>query len=1458
MKIASTLAVVLLFLGLSQHLSAQATTCEYTLEMFDSFGDGWNGASLTVNINGQPTIYTVNPGDNDGFSRTVTILVTTGDTIRLNYASGAFENEVTYQLRDSDGNIIFSAGPSPGVGLVFTTEASCPSCPALSASSVAALDVRATRAQVGWVPSDPQGTYQIEFGPTGFTPGAGNLLLATGNRANLTGLTQNTDYQYYITVLCANGDTSNTVGPFSFKTLWISNVGVTQLVSPISGCGLSASEEMRVRIRNFGGNPQSLIPIRFSVNGEPASVNIPLDGFYTGVLGKDSSDFFLFDLRWDFSEPGEYVVRVWTDLASDSLRTNDTLTVTITSLPVIDELPYLEDFETWSGGWRSGPASVNSSWQFGQPAAPMLNMAASGQNAWVTNLTGTYNNSEVSYLESPCVDFSNLTEDPRLVFSLWFDSEGCCDEGWVESSIDGGQTWSKVGASGTGLNWYNDAGNQWWDGTGEFTGWVTAINTLTGTAGEADVRIRFVFSSDGSVVREGMGIDNIFIAPPVAKDIFSQTVAYTPDPTCGIETGKVRITLFNLGTEAQTGFNVAYAINGGTPVIENIDTLTISPLGQAIYTFNTPAVFNQNGTYQITVWSLLNGDLVASNDTSSLAVNVELAPIITGFPYAIDFENGRGGWRVGLGSLAPSWQFGQPAATLLNTAASGQNAWVTNLIGTHNNSELSYLVSPCYDFSSFTTDPRLSFSIWFDSDACCDRGWVERSLDGGITWTKVGAANTGINWYNDAVNNWWNGTGGFTGWVTAANILTGTAGQANVRLRFVFSSNASIVREGMGIDDVRISTPLAVDITNSLTTYSAQSSCGSETGSVRVNIVNFGTTPQTGFTVSYSLNGGTPVVENVGALVVGPNQQINYTFNTPLNFTQNGTYNVTAWTSLNGDLDISNDTSRITFTVDIIPVIDEYPYFENLETGPGGWKVGANSVASSWQFGQPTGPLLNAAASGQNAWVTNLAGNYNNNELSYLVSPCFDFSDFTVDPRLTFSLWFDSEACCDEAWVERSIDGGNTWTKVGTSGTGQNWYNDAGSQWWDGTGGFTGWVTAYNTLTGTAGNANVRIRFVLSSDGSLVREGVGVDDIRISLPLANDLAAQNAANGSGEPCGQANDQVRITIVNVGSAPRTGFNVAYSVNGAPAVVENVGALTIQPNAQATYTFTTPFNSSLPGTYNIVVWIADANEQFNANDTTSVVFSSALSIPYSENFEGSVVPTGWTVDPDVSVTNTHGNNSYVLTDNLWSGDEAFLAATPAIGLISANDTLRFDYRFVEFSGNNIPTTLSPNDVLNVQISTDCGLTYTTVYTINGTNHTPSAALTTVAVPLTDYAGQAIRIRFNATWSAGDYWLDIDNINIGFTTSGVSDLDRISSITVAPNPTNGLTVLDIRFTEQLDAQISLLDIMGRPLMVFEEQKVINSVHTMDMSKFPAGVYFVRVMAQGQVKTLKIIRAN
>jgi gliding motility-associated-like protein len=86
--------------------------CQFTLTMADSFGDGWNGASLTLVINGVPTTQTIATGSSGSYSFTLN----QGGTLSLNYTGGSWESEVSYQITDCNGNVIFSAGPFPPTG----------------------------------------------------------------------------------------------------------------------------------------------------------------------------------------------------------------------------------------------------------------------------------------------------------------------------------------------------------------------------------------------------------------------------------------------------------------------------------------------------------------------------------------------------------------------------------------------------------------------------------------------------------------------------------------------------------------------------------------------------------------------------------------------------------------------------------------------------------------------------------------------------------------------------------------------------------------------------------------------------------------------------------------------------------------------------------------------------------------------------------------------------------------------------------------------------------------------------------------------------------------------------------------------------------------------------------------------------------------------------------------------
>ncbi len=107
------------------------STCDYTLEMFDSFGDGWNGQSISIYENGVLIgTYTVSSTNNGGSWNTVTVPITNGSTITIVYNTGSFQSESSFNLIDGTGATQFTVtqgGMSGWVdaSTVFTGIANC-------------------------------------------------------------------------------------------------------------------------------------------------------------------------------------------------------------------------------------------------------------------------------------------------------------------------------------------------------------------------------------------------------------------------------------------------------------------------------------------------------------------------------------------------------------------------------------------------------------------------------------------------------------------------------------------------------------------------------------------------------------------------------------------------------------------------------------------------------------------------------------------------------------------------------------------------------------------------------------------------------------------------------------------------------------------------------------------------------------------------------------------------------------------------------------------------------------------------------------------------------------------------------------------------------------------------------------------------------------------------------------
>ena len=210
----------------------------YVVELFDSWGDGWNGGTLDAEVNGVIlNSFTMQTG----FGPDVfTFPVDSGDVINLIYTPGMWPEENSYIVYDHQGNVLVSQnsvqhnGPNSTYGLI-----SCQSCPAplnLNASITSS-----TTADLSWQ-TNSTNPFNLEWGLSGFVQGSGNLVSNLSQSSyTLTSLTSNQAYDFYVQAVCDTNDVSSWSGPFSFTPaptpcyapFWVSPTVITDSTAEI-------------------------------------------------------------------------------------------------------------------------------------------------------------------------------------------------------------------------------------------------------------------------------------------------------------------------------------------------------------------------------------------------------------------------------------------------------------------------------------------------------------------------------------------------------------------------------------------------------------------------------------------------------------------------------------------------------------------------------------------------------------------------------------------------------------------------------------------------------------------------------------------------------------------------------------------------------------------------------------------------------------------------------------------------------------------------------------------------------------------------------------------------------------------------------------------------------------------------------------------------------------------------
>jgi hypothetical protein len=628
------------------------------------------------------------------------------------------------------------------------------------------------------------------------------------------------------------------------------------------------------------------------------------------------------------------------------------------------------------------------------------------------------------------------------------------------------------------------------------TYWLSVRSVLNSSPGRRAIA-KSIIPTGGACASPGFDNDLTpdLLAAPVTGRKFTNS-------QLGITAPQVRIK--NVGSASSSGtFNVTYQVNGGTPITE-ATTQTIAANGTYTHTFASTYDFSVEGTYTIKAWVDFSSDPSHLNDTLVTVVkNLKNDPIVLSPSYTEGFETAAPQsyttGTLGFSGLDRCDFFAGTgngrARPFVNTgiARTGTRAITLDQIMYTGIIQGDSLLTT-FNLSNYTSGQQLWLSFYVQNQG------IDFSVPNNKVWIRGSENDAWIPVYTLPINTTDFGIYRAATPVniteTLANATPAQSVSSSFQIKFgeqgYRSTNSVIVDgnldDGYTFDDVTI-TMTTDDVTiKQLVNPSTGNVCAlSATEPIIVQVKNYSTGTLTNVPVSYQVDNGPVITETIPSLTAG--QVLNYTFAQTANFAAFKLYTLKTYVSYATDSYRTNDTISTTFLTK--PLITSFPYLEGFESDNGNWYTGG--INSSWQWGTPAAAIINKAANGTKAWVTNLTGNYNNYEYSYLYSPCFDLSGLT-QPVLSFSHIFRTEddCSCDFHWVEYSTDGQN-WTKLGSTSSGTNWYENVTYQAWK-ISNPTWHVSSYNI---PSNSTTVRFRIAMYADPGVTYEGVGIDDVHV-------------------------------------------------------------------------------------------------------------------------------------------------------------------------------------------------------------------------------------------------------------------------------------------------------------------------------------------------------------------------
>jgi hypothetical protein len=337
----------------------------------------------------------------------------------------------------------------------------------------------------------------------------------------------------------------------------------------------------------------------------------------------------------------------------------------------------------------------------------------------------------------------------------------------------------------------------------------------------------------------------------------------------------------------------------------------------------------------------------------------------------------------------------------------------------------------------------------------------------------------------------------------------------------------------------------------------------------------------------------------------------------------------------------------------------------------------------------------------------------------------------------------------------------------------------------------------------------------------------------------------------------------VVLKNKGTTALTSATITYRLDsGAPQTYQWTGNLA----SLATTVITLPSISLAAGNHTFSATSSLPNGQTDnntGNDAKNFSFVTAvpaqgIALPFSESFEGTFPPANWTLlnpDNDITWARTSraakaGSRSIYMNNYDYSFigevDELVMPALDLTTMVSP--ALTFQLAYARFSS-------SASDSLEIMASTDCGVTYSSLYKKGGSalatipafrsnSYTPAATDWRLeSVPLTSVAsGNSVILKFKHT-TGYENNLYVDDVQVSGLLGMRSDISG-AGFKLYPNPTNGQVKLELGTSVAGSADILVSNALGQEILRKTVRASDGKTIVLDLNGNAAGLYLIKVI--------------